>query len=504
MMQSHTKPGRFRPILTMVLITIILVLAWLGLEVYFAFTAKPNPTIDFGQRAEELVESVQSDLPGEDVWPVLMEATQLFGDTLVDLKDDETGIEWNNGNYSFDAYFLYDKLLQELKEQEAATGEGFFKQEQYDQLEAHKRMSERAISVWDEKGLTRRLDEVAASGKAVRPMMDTTQQIMIEMLLPELGTLRNMARALRARMVLARNEQDWSLYAESLEHGLAIGRIEMAQSTLIDRLVGVAIRSLMFTQLQEDLVEKRLPAEALEGVKAAIDRQSRVAPVTHAFDAELLMQLDALQWTHDRRGRIILSRVRQLDFSGGQGPAIMNLASIVLPRQIETENWFRAFNERVKAEATLPVAERIALERKGQGTGQAYESTWRTVIQDLLVPAYGSAIRSDDQLQLQELGTRVMLAIEQYRLASGAFPEALSDLAPQWLSESATDPYSPDGTLLGYRVIPAAEGTAASYVLYSVGYDGEDNEGTAPEKNMPDALRNGYAGTDYLFTETIR
>lgn len=487
----------------MILVTIALVLAWLGLEVFFAVTAKPNPTIDYGRLAEELVRAVQEGEPGEDVWPVLMEATQLFGDTIVDLKDEETGIEWGKGNYSFDAYFMYDKSLQELKEQEAAASEGFFQQEQYDQLEAHKRMSERAISAWDEKGLTRRLDEIAASGKAVRPMPDTTQQIMIEILLPELGTFRNMARALRARMVLARHESNWSLYARSLEHGLAIGRIEMAQATLIDRLVGIAIRALMISQLQDDLIAQRLPAEALDGVLAALDRQSRVAPITHAFDAELLMQLDAIQWTHDRRGRLILSRVRQLDFSGGQGPAIMNMASIVYPRKHATEEWFRAYTKKLNAYAQQTLIERRSDRQNNRSAWSDPILSWKLPLQRVMLPALNKTIDSDDQIKLHELGVRVMVAIERYRLAKGTLPESLHALTPEWLDVSPTDPYASEGRLLGYRRLDESESDGCGYILYSIGYDDEDNDGTAPAKAMPDALRNGYAGTDYIFTEPI-
>lgn len=492
---THARPGRFRPVLTMVLVTIVLVLGWIGLEVYFALTARPNPTIDYGKLAEEHVRAYQADFPGEDVWPVLIETTQLFDDTLADLEDEETEILWRNGNYSFDALFDYDALLADLKEQEINSG--FLDPEKYDELEAYRRMSERALALWDEQGITRRLDEVAASGKAVRPMEDTTQTMMINILLPELSTMRNMARGLRARMVLARDSGDWTLYAKSFEHGLALGRIEMAQTTLIDRLVGIAIRALMFGQLRDDLVAGDLPDEACELVQDALNRQSKTAPVSHSFDSELFMQLDAVQWTHDRRGRLMLSQVRQLDYMSGSGPKIMNVASIVFPRRAQTEAWFREFNERLKAGAERPVAERCADARNGVAREPEYTSSWNTVIQDLLIPAYESALRSDDQVRLQELGVRVMLAIERYRHATGELPVSLGVLTPEWLAEPATDPYSIDGNLLGYRVLAEPDEQGRTYVLYSIGYDGTDDGGQTPTERLPDALRGGYPGTDY-------
>ena len=502
MCRTYSRPGRFRPVLTMVLLAIVLFLGWLGLEVYFAVTAKPNPTIDYGKLAEEQIRTYQVDREGEDVWSLLIETTMLFGDTIADLQDEETQIVWGTGYYSFDAYYEYESLRADLEEQEADSP--FFETSKFDELEAHRRMAIEALGKWDEMGISRRLDEIAASGKAVRPMPDTTQTSMIEILLPELGTIRNMARALLARMIIARRAGDWTLYAKSFEQGLALGRIEMDQATLIDRLVGIAIRAMMFGQLGNDLATGELPAEACELLQSAMDRQSKTSPLSHSLDIELNMLLDAVQWTHDRRGRVILSRIRQLDYSGGPGPSIMNLASIVFPRRAETEAWFREYNERVKAIAERPVAQRCADQRSGVAAEPEYTSSWKTVIQDLLVPAYSGIIRSDDQLRMQEHGVVVMLAIERYRNANGKLPDSLELLTPEWLEKPATDPYSIDGNLLGYRVLPERDERGRTYMLYSVAFDGEDNGGALPTENTYDALRAGYPDTDYVLTEPNR
>lgn len=499
MIHAQIRPGRFRPVLTMVLITIVLVVCWLGLEVFFALTSKPNPTVDYGKVAEEYVRAAQADLPGEDVWPVLIETTQLFNDSLVDLVDPETDIAWGKGSYSFDALYSYDEMLADLRGDEADTSS--IETEQYDALEAHRRMSERAIARWDELGITRRLDEVAASGKAVRPMPDTTQTMMIDILLPELSTFRNMARGLRARMSLARDAGDWELYVKSFEHGLAIGRIGMAQTTLIDRLVGIAIRALMFGQLRDDLVAGALPDEACVQVLGALDRQRHTTPAAHGLDGELFMQLDAVQWTHDRRGRVILSQVQRLHYMPGSGLAITNVASIVFPRREQTERWFRDFNEQLKEYVSRPVAERCAEARSGQVAEPQYTSSWNTLVQDALIPAYGSALRADDLSEMQELSLRVMIAIERYRHARGELPQSLAALTPDWLPEPAVDPYSIDGNLFGYRVFDEPDEDGRQYVLYSIGFDGVDNGGAAPTERQTDALRMGYTGTDYVLTD---
>ena len=58
--------------------------------------------------------------------------------------------------------------------------------------------------------------------------------------------------------------------------------------------------------------------------------------------------------------------------------------------------------------------------------------------------------------------------------------------------------------LLGYRVLPERDERGRTYMLYSVGFDGEDNGGALPTENTYDALRAGYPDTDYVLTEPNR
>jgi hypothetical protein len=72
-----------------------------------------------------------------------------------------------------------------------------------------------------------------------------------EMLLPELGELRNVARALalRARVEAASGRADAAI--ASLQAGLQLGRGVAQAPTLINGLVGVAIANLMLDRVQE-------------------------------------------------------------------------------------------------------------------------------------------------------------------------------------------------------------------------------------------------------------
>lgn len=502
MSAAQFRPGRFRPILTMLLVLVVLFVAWLGLEVYFALTARPNPATDYGALAEAHVRAYQGEQADEDGWPVLREAMRIHEESLAQLRDNETGFEWSDGDYEFDALFAYEEYLSDLKEEEEADAS--FERSRYDKLDAQRRMSEAALRAWPENGIAVKLDEVIAGRRAVRPIPDSMQSILIGMHLSELSSMRSLARALRASMTLARDDGDWEGYARALERGLALGRIGMEQSTIIDRLVGGAIRSLMLDQVREDLTALALPASALGVVRGAIDRQSELSPLSHTLDAELLTQLDAVQWTHDRRGRLLLDRVHELDGSGtsGVGAKVVNLASIAFPRQRTTEAWFRAKNEQVKAMVALSVRERREAERRGQLFEVLDRVEWSQPLGRVLLPAYGSIVRADDQLALQTLGVRVMLTVEEFRQETGRLPAELGELVPRWLDAQPEDPFAEIAAPLVYRVLEAEGEAESAYILYSVGYDGADHGGTPSERNALDALREGYAGTDFILSGT--
>lgn len=68
-----------------------------------------------------------------------------------------------------------------------------------------------------------------------------------------------------------------------------------------------------------------------------------------------------------------------------------------------------------------------------------------------------------------------VLAVERYRLAQGAWPKALVDLVPAYISEVPRDPF--DGQPLRYTR------TEDGVVIYSVGPDGVDDQGTLSRMN---------------------
>lgn len=486
--RAHWRPARFRPILTTVLLIIALVVLWISIEVYFALTAAPNPVIDYGEQLEELVAESQAGREGEDVWPVLMEVLELVQSAESDAIGADPVYAEKVVSTDYNSIYNYDFELEFLEEN------SYSYVEDRENLDLQRKLSLEVLGRFEKVGIFSRLDEIAASGVGVMPLPDSRDEMLIGILMPTLGQQRNVAKALRARMFLAAEEGDWDAYTESFEHILAIGRLSGEQAFLIQRLVGIAIRTLAVRAAIDDLTLGRLDDSALQGLAEALERQGPMVPVEYAFRSELLWELDAVQWVHTKRGRLILSEVDQLDWGNASRPKIVNVASIVFPRQAETEQWFRDFHEVGIARSRLTPAER----RQQPLDPQWDDFGWRQHLQAMLVPALGSMMRADDQVRLNELGLRVLLAIEQHRADHGALPEELASLVPDYLDGIPLDMHALGEVPLGYLVLDYTDEQGRDYLLYSVGADGEDNEAQPYDGNPMGALQSGALGSDYV------
>lgn len=102
--------------------------------------------------------------------------------------------------------------------------------------------------------------------------------------------------------------------------------------------------------------------------------------------------------------------------------------------------------------------------------------------ENLVIPQYNSAgaestVRNLDVLAIQHRGISLMLMIEQYRIDHGEYPETLDDLGPAALSPCLFDPFA--GEPMRYKKVePMMDAYYRGYLLWSVGYDGVDNDAT--------------------------
>lgn len=117
---------------------------------------------------------------------------------------------------------------------------------------------------------------------------------------------------------------------------------------------------------------------------------------------------------------------------------------------------------------------RNRIERVRTGRAGGFNALDGPLFGSMLTPeVFGSQLQSDyesmKRIDTVGDGVRIMLALRAYRDARGEFPQSLGDLSPQWLDPVPVDPFSAEEFLYDRR--------GDDYILYSVGYDGEDDGG---------------------------
>jgi hypothetical protein len=111
-----------------------------------------------------------------------------------------------------------------------------------------------------------------------------------------------------------------------------------------------------------------------------------------------------------------------------------------------------------------------------------------------------AAARNAARAQATVSLARVAIALERYRLAHGALPERLADLAPRFLDPVPPDPVN--GQPLRYR-----RGVGDQFTLYSLGMNGRDDGGAvalSPKQSPATSAAAGdWVWQNYAVTNTV-
>jgi hypothetical protein len=381
---------------------------------------------------------------------------------------------------------VYDFTLTYTSDAAAVKSYG----EELDEIRA---ATDAAFEIFKQAGVHEKLAALPALERMVRPPQTG---MMVGWLLPELGMSRNLARLNAGRMTTAWRAGDGAGTAARAEESLAMGRLLAQQHTLIDHLVGVAIQALVFNRTRELLVEKPADASTLRALLDVIDRQP-LGTMEVALEGERVGALDAVDYVYDEKGEPRLERVRELAAMSA-ADAAANMAFGIATRD-ETVKFFNDYYDRVIAASRLPRAERRGALAELEGTLERLPRN--QLLGKIMLPALGRAMHSRDQIESDRAGTRLLLAIELHKVEKGAYPATLDALVPAYLPSIPRDPFAADGAFRYRRLDDGAANSAGGrgYVLYSVGGDGEDNNGTWPENSSPFPYSTDAKGFDYVF-----
>ncbi|MEM6393464.1 MAG: hypothetical protein AAF797_11875 [Planctomycetota bacterium] len=286
------------------------------------------------------------------------------------------------------------------------------------------------------------------------------------------------------RALVLRIHADWG----EGEHGQAIHGVESLmhlgqhlsnQPSLIGSLVAISIRSLSASAVGPLLNDPQIPADAARQLLAVIQNRSEMRPVASAMSTyERAIALDVFQAAYAQPDRLGDGIGTVIKFAARSPMFDINLALKELNRsfdRVEQVARLQTFAE------VRPIAEKIEADLQTQNPllmGDAEKPlrqrfTLHTVrtAQNILMPALAAAATSELMHRSREELLLVASALTVYRVDHGQYPKQLAELVPDYLTKLPLDRY--DGRPLTYK--PGDQNQ--TYLLYSVGQNGKDDQG---------------------------
>ncbi|MEZ6319256.1 MAG: hypothetical protein R3B49_10985, partial [Phycisphaerales bacterium] len=326
---------------------------------------------------------------------------------------------------------------------------------------------------------------------------------LFEVLLPDLGGMRAMARLLQFDAKLAADDGDSARAAADIGAIANLSRQLGQEPFLISNLVSIAVHNLACVEAVR-LVDRHpelVDADAL----AAMSHELAAArgEITLRLDSERDMFEDFLQrgFTDDGHGNGhltpaglgMLTAVEWTNdhdadklFRYGQDPADWNAASRVAAPTSQLAVADRRTLSNTYAMLMGHVQDAIESGPSSLATLPYETGAWleglppvrkaRLAPITTLMPAMEHSVASYFRWRASADATLTVLAIEAYRRRTGEVPATLADLPPALLPAVPPDPFDPGG-LIKYHVRADDPG---GYVVYFNGADGDDDGGVRP------------------------
>lgn len=299
--------------------------------------------------------------------------------------------------------------------------------------------------------------------------------------LPDLTKLRFAAKVLELEAILSAEERRADQAQSALVTGWTVGSSLRQEPILISRLVTISINGLMVSGLEQSINRVAFTDAQLAEFMAALAVAEREPGMVRALTGERAQGggfFDGIR-TGKVPPRVLFGLV------GPKADATARLYRVSGLAEREEVYYLGVLNDYIAA-TRRPLGERLpaakAVARRTKNCPRIF------FISSMLLPALEKAIEKDVEGIVNLEVARTALAVQRFRLAQGKLPAVLGDLVPVYLDAVPVDPF--DGQQLRFKPL------AAGFVVYSVGRDGEDNDGRA--KNAEG--RQFQPGTDITFT----
>ncbi|MFG0293317.1 MAG: hypothetical protein ACF8MJ_09215 [Phycisphaerales bacterium JB050] len=429
---------------------LLLVLAWMITSVMLA-TPGANPSL----RAEfmALPESVQPDPTVPNRYPDLVAKLAAFDAIIEQVKAEAQPVldERSVTDFIYTSVIDFRALApaSEADESDATTPEG---------LELQKRYTQEALDRMDRAGLFDDIAEILRSPNLANPYEagidekgESRALYLWEM--PELGRMRYFSLAQIARARMARENGKPHEAAELLAQIAPLPVVLTRQATVIEHLVGYAIAELVLTEARAIATDPAADTSTLTTLERAIEPLNRLNTPQIAFEGERLGSRDAHDRTHTSGGRLIpsaqdrfMSEIGFEEDTSSEPGTLARLADIrgyaYASRGASLDLMNTYYTKITNAiDETNPATRETLITDADR---MAEEVSWRYPLPRVLLPALGKFVEQWYTIQHSVAVTQIILAMAEYRLGNGDWPESLDQIVPDYLNTVPIDPQTGD------------------------------------------------------------
>jgi hypothetical protein len=288
-------------------------------------------------------------------------------------------------------------------------------------------------------------------------------------LLPHLAQLKGLTSLTHLRAVAALEAGRPAEAFADLKVGFRISDSLRDEPLLIDHLVRIACLGIDLQTVREGLVRHAWTDAQLAEIESHLRSLNLLAEYRLAIRGERALSTSGLDWVR-RQG----FRGTPRNYLGDDGGSLAASGFNLLPSGWYYQNMLAV--SKACQEHLLDVVDdqhrRVSPSASDQGahTVEVMPRGPYTFFAKMLLPALGKAVRKTARMQTFVDAARIACALERYRLAKGKLPDALGLLVPGYLAAVPADVV--DGKPLRYRLDPDG-----GYLLYSVGWNGVDDDG---------------------------
>ena len=323
----------------------------------------------------------------------------------------------------------------------------------------------------------------------------------VRTLLPHLLKLKKSSELLELDALMRAEAGDLLGATRAIEELWALAESLAQEPILISQLVRIASEEMALSSIERIMNRQRFSPDQLADLIQMLNVDRNDAALRRGWIGERCFGLAML---HMPSGRLasFMNDPAQGGETGGEWSVLLGLWFMRISGHLDrdelfflesTDSYIRAIDVRCPERLQLSGAvsrnvAQVRLHRKG--------GTRPFIISGLLLPSIGKVFEKVATHSAHCRTAAVSLSLEQYRLRhKDSLPSGLEELVPTWAGQIPTDPF--DGRPLRYKRL------VQGYVVYSIGADCEDNDGSERRPLSNVKHRTGVAEPAFDITFTV-